>query len=51
MQIKILWLLFCIALTLHYLCFAKVGCGSAMQIKILWLLFCTALALHYLLIR
>ena len=38
----------CLAVGLHYLCFAKIGCGSAKQMKILGLFFCLALALHYL---
>ena len=37
-----------IAFGLHYLCFAKIGCGSAKQKKILGLFFCLALTLHYL---
>ena len=36
------------AFGLHYLCFAKIGCGSAKQMKILGLFFCLALTLHYL---
>ncbi len=45
---KVLRLLFCIALGLHYLCFAQIGCTSAIKTKVLELLFCIALGLHYL---
>ena len=44
---KILRLFFCIAFGLHYLCFAKIGGGSAMTKKNK-LFFVIALALHYL---
>ena len=39
------WFYFFVSLALHYLCFAKIGCGSAKAFKQAWV---PALALHYL---
>ena len=39
------WFYFFVSLALHYLCLAKIGCGSAKAFKQAWV---PALALHYL---